>query len=212
MLGKMAEISLDDLANLLPQQCSMNAKLIAAGLITVCAVTGASRAEAGQRGTAVGRAVPRAVAPRVVSPRIISPRVGSVVPYRPYYYRPRFGVSLYYGYPYGFYPYGFYGYYGGYGYPYAYPGYAYPGYGYPGYVTASPGVAYGGVRIVDAPRDARVFVDNYYVGIVDDFDGVLQHINLPAGPHHVEIRPNGGPAFAFDVNVEPGQTVTYHAR
>ena len=60
-------------------------------------------------------------------------------------------------------------------------------------------------------RDAEVYADGYYVGIVDDFDGVLQQLNLEAGAHHIEIRiPNAAP-IAFDVNVLPGQTITYRA-
>lgn len=196
----------------------MNLRAITASLI-VLACVGVAAADAGQRGhgraVVVGRAVPRVAGPRVIGPRVIG-----ISPYRPYYYRPRVGV--YYGYPYGYFPYGLsvgfrYGYpYGyGYGYPYGYGYYGYPyayPYGYPGYVAAVPGHAYGGVRITEAPRDAQVFVDGYYVGIVDDFDGVFQHINLMPGAHRIEIRPNGEPPIAFDVNVQPGQTITYRAR
>ena len=51
-----------------------------------------------------------------------------------------------------------------------------------------PDAFYGGVRITGVPRDARVFADGYYVGIVNDFDGIFQHLNLEAGPHHVGDR------------------------
>jgi len=196
----------------------MDTRLITAVVLSSALLTGAA-AEAGQRGRAVviGRGVPRAViAPRAgFAPRIIRPVVVGIAPFRPYYYRPRFGVSIYAGYPVGVYPYGYYGY--GYPYGYSYPayGYGYPayGYGYPttygyGAVGARP---YGGVRITDAPRDAQVFVDGYYVGIVDDFDGVFQHVNLEAGPHRIEIRAAGEPPVAFDVNVIPDRTITYRA-
>jgi hypothetical protein len=178
----------------------------------------------GRGRVAVGRAVPRVYSPRVYSPRIysrgygarrviIAPRVLGYAPYRPYYYsyRPGLTVGFYagYGYPYGYpyyrYPYGYSGYYGyGYG-PY---GYALPP---PGYVSMQPGVAYGGVRIQGAPPETQVFVDGYYVGIVDDFDGVFQHVNLEAGVHRIELRLDGQPPIQFDVNVQPGQTITYHA-
>jgi hypothetical protein len=46
---------------------------------------------------------------------------------------------------------------------------------------------------------------------VDDFDGALQHLNLQSGPHRIEVRPQGFPPVSFDVNVTPGQTLTYHA-
>jgi hypothetical protein len=149
-----------------------------------------------------GRAVPRTGPP----PRIISPRVIAVAPYRPYYYRPTFRSGFgYYSYPYG-YRYGYPAY--RYGYPYGYGYYPAPP---PGYLSAIPGRLYGGVRIVDAPRDAEVFADGYYVGIVDDFDGVFQHLNLEAGPHRIEIRAPGLAPIAFDVRVEPGETITYRA-
>ena len=142
----------------------------------------------------VRRAVPRAFAPRFVRPSIVN-----VVPYRPYFYsyRPGFSFDFYYGRSY-------YG--SGYGrYPYGYP--APPA----GYLSAIPGRPYGGVRIEDAPRDAQVFADGYYMGIVDDFDGVFQHMNLEAGPHRIEVRAPGYEPIAFDVRVEPGETITYRA-
>ena len=49
------------------------------------------------------------------------------------------------------------------------------------------------------------------VGTVDDFDGSFQHLNLEAGAHRIEIAPKGAERVAFDVNVQPGQTITYRA-
>ena len=114
--------------------------------------------------------------------------------YRPYGYRPGWSLGLYFGAPYS-----------GYGYGYG------PSAGY-GYYSIVPGRAYGAVRIVDAPRDAQVLVDGYYAGVVDDYDGVFQHLNLEAGSHRIEIQWPGGPPSVFDVRVRPGETVTYHAR
>jgi hypothetical protein len=172
----------------------------------------------GRSGGVVGRAAPRSFFPRTyIAPRIVSPRILGIAPYRPYYYRYRPGLTVGFyggfgfGYPYGYYgyPYGYYGsgYYGG--------GYYGGSYGYPlpppGYVVSQPGVAYGGVRIQGAPKDAQVFADGYYMGIVEDFDGPVNHLNLPAGAHRIEIRLEGYQPIAFDVNVLPGQTITYHA-
>jgi len=72
------------------------------------------------------------------------------------------------------------------------------------------GAAYGGVRIQGAPRDAQVYVDGTYAGVVDDYDGTFQRLEIEPGSHEVEVR--GGPApLKYDVNVTPGQTVTLHA-
>jgi hypothetical protein len=114
--------------------------------------------------------------------------------YRPYGYRPGWSLGLYFGAPYSAY---------GYGYGPA------PAYGY---YSLAPGHVYGAVRIVDAPRNAQVLVDGYYAGVVDDYDGVFQHLNLEPGTHRIEIQVPGGPPIAFDVRVRPGETVTYHAR
>lgn len=116
--------------------------------------------------------------------------------YRPYGYRPGWNLNLYFGRPYS---------------AYGYPAYGYPAAGY-GYYSIAPGLAYGAVRIVDAPRNANVFVDGYYAGVVDDYDGVFQHLNLEAGSHRIEIELPGNPPLAFDVRVEPGRTITYRAR
>ena len=69
---------------------------------------------------------------------------------------------------------------------------------------------YGGVRIQGAPRQAEVYVDGNYAGIVDDFDGTFQRLDLEPGSHEIEIRTPGRPLM-YDVNVTPGQTLTIHA-
>jgi hypothetical protein len=120
------------------------------------------------------------------------PRRTYVVPYgyRPYGYRPGWSVDLYFGRPYG--------------------GYAYRDRSY-GYYSFSPGLAYGALRIVDAPRNARVFVDGYYAGEVDDYDGIFQRLNLEAGAHQIEVEVEPGQEpFSFDVRIVPGDTVTIH--
>ena len=122
------------------------------------------------------------------APRYIHPTVVHVVPYQPYVYRPSYSVGVYYGSG-GYYPYG---------------------YTPRGYYEPIPGRVYGGLRITGAPRDARVFADGYFVGLVDDFDGIFQHLNLEAGPHHIELDWGYQP-MAFDVYVQPGQTTTFRA-
>src|SRR5262249_2079818 len=49
----------------------------------------------------------------------------------------------------------------------------------------------GKLRLQIEPRSARVFVDGYYAGIVDDFNGVFQRLTLAAGPHHVVVNAPG---------------------
>ena len=168
---------------------------------------GAVRHAVPRSGGVVGHAVPRAGG--LVRPHVVPSY--RAYGYYPYYHYPSFGLGFYYGYP------GYYGYSGYYGHGLGYPWYGYRsygfGYGYPGgYVTAAPSRAYGRMRIQDAPRDAQVFVDGYYAGIVDDFDGVRQYLTLEPGTHQIEIRAPELEPLVFDVNVQPGQTITYRAR
>jgi hypothetical protein len=57
------------------------------------------------------------------------------------------------------------------------------------------------------PRDAQVFVDGYYVGVVDEFDGTFQKLTLDEGPHRVEVRKDGFQTLAFDVRVTWDHTI-----
>ena len=177
---------------------------IAAFSLCTLALAAPSQAQHRQGGAAArGSAGVRGGGGVVVAPRAVSPS------YRPYYY-PRYSFGFYGGYPYYYSPYYYpYGYYGSYGYPYDYP-YGYGGGYYVGGDRARGG--YGGVKIKDAPKDAQVFADGYYAGTVEDFDGAFQQLDLEAGSHHIEIREQGRPAISVDVNVRPGETITYHAK
>jgi hypothetical protein len=126
------------------------------------------------------------------------------------------------------------GYYGGYGYydPWGYGGYSgyggYPGYGgyggagyYGGYYDpwyggypVSPQSSYtssdeGSLKLKLKPRDAEVYVDGYFVGIVDDFDGIFQKMHVESGAHRIEVRAPGYEPLAFDVRITVEHTTTY---
>jgi len=47
------------------------------------------------------------------------------------------------------------------------------------------------VRVLVTPKDAAVYVDGYYAGIVDDFDGVFQSLPLSPGGHDIAIYLDG---------------------
>jgi hypothetical protein len=86
-----------------------------------------------------------------------------------------------------------------------------PWYGwYPGYLPASVTYGYeGSLRLKVKPRHAEVFVDGYYTGVVDDFDGIFQRLHVAAGPHTVEVRAPGFEPLRFEVWIEPDRTTTY---
>jgi hypothetical protein len=88
-------------------------------------------------------------------------------------------------------------------------------YGYNNYYgpgTYSPwqvgGYDIGGIRLKIRPRDAQVFVDGYYAGLVDDFDGTFQSLRLEQGGHKIEIHMPGFEDLELDVHVQPGRTIT----
>ena len=108
-----------------------------------------------------------------------------------------------YYYPWGWGGLGFGGYYGGFYDPWWYDTYpAGYGYGY-GYVDE------GSLRLKVKPRDASVYVDGYYAGRVDEFDGVFQRLKMDSGPHRIEIRQDGYEPLNFEVRIQPNRTVTY---
>ena len=98
---------------------------------------------------------------------------------------------------------GFYGYGPGWGYPYG-------PYGY-GAVLQQQRLPedQGGIRLQMNPKQAQVTVDGYFVGVVDDFDGMSQRLSLEAGPHKIEIAAPGYEPFALEVNILRAQTIKY---
>jgi hypothetical protein len=138
-----------------------------------------------------GEAVPRTARP--------APPHGTIrhIPsYRPYYHP----GSRYYS-PWG---------YGAFGLGYFYYDPAW--WGYPSqYGYSGPAVIGwdGSLKLKVKPRDAQVLIDGYYVGVVDEFDGIFQSLRLPEGPHRVEIRAPGFEPLVFEVRILADDTVTY---
>lgn len=145
---------------------------------------------------------------------------GRYVYYDPYYYGGGYGYGGYgyggYGYSYSpfYYPYGFgmgYGLYSGLGWNPYYGDPMDPYYGGAGgyssglYNTRDQG----NLKLKVKPRAAKVYVDGYFVGTVDQFDGAFQKLALNGGRHKVEIRADGFETAEFDVLIMPSQTITF---
>jgi len=161
----------------------------------------------------VGRAVPREAAP----PPARTPRTNAQGGFdgrnRGVFVAPRVYNSYYY-YPRRYYPYG----YGAFGLGYFYydPYTWYPPNYYPGYYGSYSGGYYdpffydvGELRIIVSPRFADVYVDGYFAGRVDDYDGIFQALKLEAGAHHIQIVAQGYSPLDFDVRIEPNRKITY---
>lgn len=109
------------------------------------------------------------------------------------YYFPPIDVRL------GFYYHPYFGFYYG---PYYGPYYPYPGpYVRPVRYSASA------IRLKVKPVETEVYLNGYYAGIVDDFDGVFQRLYLPAGEHQLVLRLAGYESFVLPVRVPPGDTL-----
>jgi hypothetical protein len=120
------------------------------------------------------------------------------------YYGPSIRYRPWYGIGFGYYPFYGYGYnYGfglGYGYGYGY-GY-YPWYPpYSGYYDNSSSL-----RLQVSPRETQVFVDGYYAGTVDDFDGAFQRLRLEPGQHDLELFMPGHRSFTQKIYLQPVNT------
>ena len=108
----------------------------------------------------------------------------------PFYYRHYYRPGLYVG---------------------AYPSVAYVPYGThassQGYYAGS-----GAIRMLVDAKEAQVFVDGYYAGIVDDFDGTFQKLYLQPGEHTIELRLEGHRTFTQRILVSPSHTQKLHHR
>ena len=169
----------------------------------------------GQKPPAPRRAPPNRPAPR--PPSASQPPTQHAVPRPPVSRRPHvvpgdrtwvypiyppFTFDLIYGFPYGLYPYWTYG--DPWGLYYTYPA------PLPEYPPEAPeAVACASLRFDVPERDAAVFVDGYYVGVVDDFTVDKMPLDVEAGAHRIEIRKPGFETLLFFVNPDPGQVITY---
>jgi hypothetical protein len=135
---------------------------------------------------------PRTDRPRHPSPppRAIPPRYYGFP--RAYYFPP---VSL----QRGFYYHPYFGFYYG---PYYGPFYPYPG-------PFAGQLPYGtsALRTRVKPVETEVYVNGYYAGIVDDFDGVFQRLYLAAGRNDLELHLNGYRSYRQKVYANPGDTL-----
>jgi len=132
---------------------------------------------------------------------IVQPPAVYGYPYRPYSrYRP---YGSYYPYGYGSFGLGFL-YYD----PYRWHPGASAAYPY-GYQRPFSTFDIGELRLDVSPRHAHVYVDGYFAGVVDDFDGAFQAIKLAPGAYRIEIVAPGYETLTFDVRITPGQKVRY---
>ena len=74
------------------------------------------------------------------------------------------------------------------------------------YPTARYAEPESAVRLEVTPREAEVYVDGYYAGIVDDFDGIFQRLRLPPGEHGITLYRDGYRSVTERVYLTPRST------
>jgi hypothetical protein len=112
--------------------------------------------------------------------------VGSGFFYDPFFYSPFYWGGWYPGFGFGPSPY-----------------YAPYGYWYRSAISEA--------RLQIKPRDAEVFVDGYYVGRVDKFDGVFQRLDLPPGEHELVVYRDGYRSYHQKTLFRPGEGYKFQA-
>ena len=63
------------------------------------------------------------------------------------------------------------------------------------------------LRILAEPVETEVYVDGYYAGVVDEFDGIFQRLHVAPGPHEITLRLDGFETWSGEIFAGPGSTV-----
>lgn len=86
------------------------------------------------------------------------------------------------------------------GYPYVgYPYWAYPYDTYPLTTAAN-------VKTDVTPKETEVYVDGYYAGVANDFDGAFNRLHIVPGGHAVTLRLDGYRTVTENIYVRPDST------
>jgi len=80
------------------------------------------------------------------------------------------------------------------------PAYAYPYPYYPVYDASAD------LRLLVTPKEANVYVDGFFAGNVDDFDGFFQRLHVPPGAHEIVLYLQGYRTVHQKVYVSPAST------
>ena len=84
-----------------------------------------------------------------------------------------------------------------------------PGWAYP--YEVPPNAVTGGLRLEVTPKTAEVYVDGFYAGVVDHFNGHFHHLDMTPGEHHIVVRAPAFRPLAFDTYIQPDHTADYRS-
>jgi len=66
-------------------------------------------------------------------------------------------------------------------------------------------------RLEIKPKNAQVYLDGYYVGVVDDFDGAWQRLDMAPGEHEITVYLQGYQTYHQRTLFRPGQDYHFKA-
>ena len=66
------------------------------------------------------------------------------------------------------------------------------------------------LRVLATPKEAAVYVDGFYAGVVDDFNGIFQSLPLPPGGHGIALFYEGYRTVRQRLYLSPGSTFKWH--
>ena len=94
---------------------------------------------------------------------------------------------------------------GGWG-PWGYPGWYGGGFMGPGMWGGGGmwGMNISSARLQVTPRSAEVYIDGYLAGVIDNFDGVFQRLNVAPGAHELTIYEEGYKPISQRILFRPG--------
>lgn len=64
----------------------------------------------------------------------------------------------------------------------------------------------GSLRLQVSPRETEVYIDNYYAGTVDDFDGFFQRLHIEPGSHDITLYLDGYKTIRQRIYLQPTGT------
>jgi hypothetical protein len=64
----------------------------------------------------------------------------------------------------------------------------------------------GSLRLQVSPRETEVYIDNYYAGTVDDFDGFFQRLHIEPGAHDITLYLDGYRTVRQRIYLQPTGT------
>lgn len=66
-------------------------------------------------------------------------------------------------------------------------------------------------RLEISPRNAQVYLDGYYMGVVNNFDGTFQRLEVPSGDHELVVYLKGYRSYRQRTFFRPGRDYRFKA-